>query len=63
MQLSSCHDCKQIAGWTNSEAEGRQVGTLDQKWNETNRSPWRGVVSKEFIALASADGNQVPHQI
>lgn len=55
MQLSSCHGYKQI--------EGRQVGTLDQEWNETNGSPWRGAVSKDFIALASADGNQVLHQI
>lgn len=63
MQLSSCRGCKQIAGWIKSEAEGQQVGTLAQKWKETNRSPWRGLVSKDFIALVNADGHQVLHQI
>lgn len=45
------------------QIEGRQVSTLYKKWNDTNRSPWRDAVSKDFVALASADGNQVLHQI
>lgn len=52
---------EQQGGQTNSEE--RQIGTLDQKWSETSRTPWRGVVLKDFIALASADGNQVLQQI